>query len=64
MKYELIACSACGAADRCEDCFGTGAEGETLHGTCVSCGGTGEEPPMLPTCPPEGCGASGPGASL
>lgn len=56
MAYVTDECpsEACGAGGRCEDCFGSGA-GRDSESTCMTCGGTGAEPPMLPSCPPEGC---------
>lgn len=57
MPCEIDNCPICGAGGRCDDCFGEGYDPPGSQITCMSCGGSGEEPPMLPTCPAEGCTA-------
>lgn len=61
MAYITDECpsEARGAGRRCEDChgychgYGHGDHDPGL--TCMTCGGSGEEPPLLASCPSEGC---------
>ena len=62
MRHITDVCSICGAGDRCANCFGSGADHDAPMQTCMGCGGSGGEPPMLPSCPLEGCSNGGPEA--
>ena len=63
MHHVTDVCSRCGAGDRCEDCFGSGADHDTPMQTYMGCGGSGEEPPTLASCPRDGCADADPEAS-
>ncbi len=54
-------CAVCGAGDSCADCLGARNDRTGPDGLCVSCGGTGEEPPLLSSCSGERCGIELPG---
>lgn len=55
MTREPVTCAACGAGDICGDCLGSGADPENLKASCLTCGGTGAEPPLLSSCSEERC---------
>lgn len=55
-------CVTCGAGGSCSDCLGAGTARMDPAETCISCGGTGEEPPLLESCSEELCGVSLPDA--
>ena len=63
MRQVTDVCPRCGAGDRCEDCFGAGAGRDDPGQTCTSCGGSGQEPPMLASCSRDGCDDADPEAS-
>ena len=54
-------CITCGAGGPCSDCLGAGTGRADPAETCMSCGGTGEEPRLLDSCSEELCGVSLPG---
>lgn len=55
MAYIIDECNICGAGRRCEGCHGYGHGDHEPGLTCLTCGGSGEEPPLLASCPSEGC---------
>lgn len=60
MTREPDVCAVCGANDGCSDCL-SGADPDRPEETCMNCGGSGVEPPLLPSCSEERCGVPLPG---
>lgn len=60
MLREIEVCGVCDAGYSCRDCLGTGADRMDPNHSCMGCGGSGEEKPMLPSCSEERCGVSSP----
>lgn len=58
-EIDEAVCAVCGAGEPCSECLGAKKDPRFPGQSCQGCGGTGVEPPMLPTCSEERCGVPG-----